>query len=77
MLNGRVCLFIWIAITLTYKLYIYIFDFVARIDKVTSQNNELKKVIAKECSMSEIVDKQKKELEDEIASVKSNFFKEL
>lgn len=54
-----------------------IFDFVARIDKVTSQNNELKKVIAKECSMSEIVDKQKKELEDEIASVKSNFFKEL
>lgn len=52
-------------------------NFAGRTNKVSSQNNELKKVIAKECILGEMVDKQKKELEDEIASVKSNFMKEL
>jgi hypothetical protein len=44
---------------------------------VNNQNIDLKKVIANENSMGEVVDQQKKEIEDEIASVKSYFMKEL
>jgi hypothetical protein len=44
---------------------------------VNNQNNELKKVIMTENNMGEVVDGQKKEVEDQIAAVKSNFMKEL
>jgi len=44
---------------------------------VNNQNIDLKKVIANENSMGEVVDQQKKEIEDEIASVNSYFMKEL
>jgi len=49
------------------------FTFSGQIDKVASQNTELKKLIVKEESMAAAVDMRKNQIEEEIAAIKSEF----